>query len=64
VVERLASHKVPLFEDNVYGELYFGSKRPLPAKAFDKKDLVMHCSSFSKFIVPGQQIGWAVPGRF
>ena len=51
-------------EDDVYGELYFGSKRPLPAKAFDKKGLVMHCSSFSKCLAPGYRVGWAVPGRF
>lgn len=64
VVELLASHGVPLIEDDVYGELYFGSKRPLPAKAFDKSGLVMHCSSFSKCLAPGYRVGWAVPGRF
>lgn len=64
VVDLLASHDVPLIEDDVYGELYFGSKRPFPAKAFDKKNLVMHCSSFSKCLAPGYRVGWAVPGRF
>jgi DNA-binding transcriptional MocR family regulator len=64
LVELLASHDVPLIEDDVYGELYFGSKRPVPAKAFDKKGLVMHCSSFSKCLVPSYRIGWATPGRF
>lgn len=60
----LASHAVPLIEDDVYGELYFGSRRPLPAKAFDKTGLVMHCSSFSKCLAPGYRVGWAIPGRF
>ncbi|MET0964558.1 MAG: PLP-dependent aminotransferase family protein [Noviherbaspirillum sp.] len=64
VVELLASHDVPLIEDDVYGELYFGSKRPLPAKAFDASGLVMHCSSFSKCLAPGYRVGWAAPGRF
>lgn len=64
VVELLAAHDVPLIEDDVYGELYFGSKRPLPAKAWDKKGLVMHCSSFSKSLAPGYRVGWAVPGRY
>ena len=64
VVELLAAHDVPLIEDDVYGELYFGSKRPLPAKAYDKTGLVMHCSSFSKSLAPGYRVGWAVPGRF
>lgn len=64
VVALLAAHGVPLIEDDVYGELYFGSKRPLPAKAYDKQGLVMHCSSFSKSLAPGYRVGWAVPGRF
>jgi DNA-binding transcriptional MocR family regulator len=64
LVELLTRHDVPLIEDDVYGELYFGSKRPVPAKAFDTKGLVMHCSSFSKCLAPGYRIGWAVPGRY
>ncbi len=64
LVDLLARHELPLIEDDVYGELYFGSRRPLPAKAFDKSGLVMHCSSFSKCLAPGYRVGWAVPGRF
>lgn len=64
LVELLAASDVPLIEDDVYGELYFGSRRPAPAKAFDGKGLVMHCSSFSKCLAPGYRIGWAAPGRF
>ena len=44
----VADHGVALIEDDVYGELYFGDKRPRPAKAFDREGIVMHCSSFSK----------------
>ena len=64
LVELLARHDIPLIEDDVYGELYFGDKRPTPAKAFDTKGLVMHCSSFSKCLAPGYRVGWAVPGRY
>lgn len=64
LVELLTSHDVPLIEDDVYGELYFGSKRPVSAKAFDTKGLVMHCSSFSKCLAPGYRVGWAAPGRY
>ena len=41
LVALLASHDIPLIEDDVYGELYFGNRAPLPAKAFDRKGLVM-----------------------
>jgi len=64
LVALLARYEVPLIEDDVYGELYFGQRCPLPAKAFDTKGLVMHCSSFSKTLAPGYRIGWVAPGRF
>lgn len=64
LVELLALHQIPLIEDDVYGELYYGSRPPLPAKAYDKQGLVMHCSSFSKCLAPGYRIGWVAPGRF
>jgi DNA-binding transcriptional MocR family regulator len=37
MVALLARHEVPLIEDDVYGELYFGLRRLPPAKVFDKK---------------------------
>ncbi len=64
LVALLTRFDVPLIEDDVYGELYFGSKRPVSAKAFDSKGLVMHCSSFSKCLAPGYRIGWAAAGRY
>jgi len=64
LVELLARFDVPLIEDDVYGELYFASKRPAHAKLFDSKGLVMHCSSFSKCLAPGYRIGWVAAGQF
>lgn len=64
LVELLARHRVPLIEDDVYAELYFGTERPRPAKAFDRAGLVMHCSSFSKCLAPGYRLGWVAPGQF
>lgn len=64
MVALLTRYNVPLIEDDVYGELYFGDKRPKPAKAYDTAGLVMHCSSFSKCLAPGYRVGWASPGRY
>lgn len=64
LVELLARHEVPLIEDDVYGELHYGSDYPLPALAFDREGLVMHCSSFSKTLAPGYRIGWVAAGRY
>ncbi|WP_067651632.1 PLP-dependent aminotransferase family protein [Dokdonella koreensis] len=64
LVALVTRHQVPLIEDDVYGELYFGARRPVPAKAYDSEGWVMHCASFSKCLAPGYRIGWTVPGRF
>ncbi len=60
----LAGHDIPLIEDDVYGDLGFSYDRPRVAKRFDKKGLVILCSSFSKTLAPGYRVGWVVPGRF
>lgn len=64
LVRLLARHGVPLIEDDVYNELYLGSAKPKPAKAYDRAGLVMHCSSFSKCLAPGYRVGWVAAGRF
>lgn len=64
LVELLASHDIPLIEDDIYGDISFSAQRPKAAKAFDKNGNVLLCSSFSKTIAPGYRIGWTAPGRF
>jgi DNA-binding transcriptional MocR family regulator len=64
LVELLARHEIPLIEDDIYGDLTFGSERPTAAKSFDHSDTVIYCSSFSKTIAPGYRIGWAIAGRY
>jgi DNA-binding transcriptional MocR family regulator len=55
---------VPLIEDDIYGDLYFGPSRPRAAKSFDRTGNVLYCSSFSKTLAAGFRVGWAAPGRF
>jgi DNA-binding transcriptional MocR family regulator len=64
LVRLLARHDIPLIEDDVYGDLYYGASRPVSAKAYDEKGLVLSCSSFSKTLAPGYRVGWIVPGKF
>ncbi|AXK72135.1 PLP-dependent aminotransferase family protein [Lysobacter sp. TY2-98] len=64
LVELITRHQVPLIEDDVYNELYFGSRRPALTKSFDTEGWVLHCSSFSKTLAPGYRVGWVAPGRF
>jgi len=64
LVKMLDKRGVPLIEDDVYGDLYYGDARPLPAKAFDRTGNVMLCSSFTKTVAPGFRLGWVSPGRW
>jgi DNA-binding transcriptional MocR family regulator len=64
LVQMLARRDIPLIENDVCGELYFGNDRPMVCKAFDEKGLVTLISSFSKDISPGLRVGWVAPGRF
>ncbi|WP_462380014.1 GntR family transcriptional regulator MpaR [Pseudomonas sp. Marseille-QA0892] len=62
--ELITRHQVPLIENDVYAELYFGATPPRPVKHFDREGWVMHCSSFSKALAPGYRVGWVAAGRF
>jgi DNA-binding transcriptional MocR family regulator len=64
LVELLAKKDIPLIEDDIYGELFFGKERPKTCKSFDRKGLVLQCASISKSLAPGFRIGWTIPGKF
>jgi DNA-binding transcriptional MocR family regulator len=64
VVNILARRAIPLVEDDVAGDLFFGDRRPSAAKRFDKKGLVLYCCSLSKTLAAGYRIGWIAPGQF
>ncbi|KPH14306.1 PLP-dependent aminotransferase family protein [Chryseobacterium sp. ERMR1:04] len=64
VVKLLSENNIPLIEDDVYGDLYFGANRPKCCKSFDKEGNVLYCSSVSKTLAPGYRVGWIVPGKY
>jgi len=64
LVTLLTKHKVPLIEDDIYGELAYSGVRPKTAKAFDTEGIVLICSSFSKILAPGFRVGWIEGGRY
>lgn len=59
-----AARGVAVIEDDIYGDLHFGSQRPWPLKVFDKTGNVMLCSSFSKSLSPSLRIGFVAAGRY
>ncbi len=64
LVKLLAHHGVPLIEDDLYGDVYFGKTRPRSCKSYDEEGNVLWCSSVSKTLAPGYRVGWVAPGRF
>ena len=64
LVAMLAEWKIPLIEDDVYGDLTYADSRPKLAKAYDKTGDVILVSSFSKTLAPGYRVGWVAAGRF
>ncbi len=64
VVDIITKFEVPLIEDDIYGEMFYGEHRPQTCKTFDDEGWVIHCSSFSKTLAPGFRIGWCIPGKF
>jgi DNA-binding transcriptional MocR family regulator len=64
LVRLLSAREIPLIEDSVYADLYFGAQRPRSAKSFDRDGLVLDCGSFSKSLAPGYRLGWVAAGRF
>ncbi|HIC7211644.1 aminotransferase-like domain-containing protein [Burkholderia stabilis] len=59
----LAGYRVPLIEDDVYGDIHFGGERPRPFIALDGGADTIYCSSFSKSLAPGYRIGWIAAGK-
>jgi DNA-binding transcriptional MocR family regulator len=64
MVQLLSQHGIPLIEDDLYGDVYFGANRPRPCKAFDEEGMVLWCGSVSKTLAPGYRVGWMAPGKY
>lgn len=64
IVRLIQRYNIPLIEDDLYGDVYFGTGRPKSCKSFDDSGLVLWCGSFSKTLAPGYRIGWVAPGKY
>ena len=53
-------NRLPVIEDNAYGELYFEEIDEKPLKSMDKNGVVLYLGSISKTLAPGIRIGWII----
>ena len=63
VVQLMEKHHVPLIEDDLYADLYYGKHRPTSCKTYDESGIVLWCGSFSKTLVSGYRVGWVEAGK-
>ncbi|MBN7772741.1 PLP-dependent aminotransferase family protein [Clostridium aminobutyricum] len=53
-------NRLPMIEDNAYGELWFDQEPPAPIKAMDKNGMILYLGTISKTFAPGLRIGWLI----
>lgn len=53
-------HRIPIVEDDVYGELWIDEPPPPPIKSLDQDGNTLYIGSVSKTLSPGLRIGWIV----
>ena len=55
-----AGNRLPIIEDNAYGELWFDEKPPKALKTMDRHGMILYLGTISKTLAPGLRIGWLV----
>jgi len=60
LLEIAEKYEIPVLEDDPYVELRFVGEDIPSIKSFDRRDLVLYMSSFSKIFAPGFRLGWIV----
>ncbi|HEY8400319.1 MAG TPA: PLP-dependent aminotransferase family protein [Cytophagaceae bacterium] len=63
-VRLIEKYNIPLIENDLNGDVYFGQQRPKSCKTYDQSGLVLWCGSVSKTLAPGYRVGWVAPGKF
>jgi DNA-binding transcriptional MocR family regulator len=63
LLELARRHRVPIVEDDSYGELYYTGQPPSPLLALDQDGYVIYLSTFSKILFPGLRLGWVAAPR-
>lgn len=58
IAELASQYKIPVIEDNPYGELIYEGEVHPAIKSFDKEGWVIFLGTFSKTFTPGLRLGW------
>ncbi len=63
LVQLATRYHVPIVEDDPYGDLRYRGEAIPPLKAYDRDEVVIYLSTFSKILSPGIRLGWAALPR-
>jgi len=63
LLELALKYRVPIVEDDIYGELRYDGPSLPSLKALDEYGLVIYINSFSKVGFPGLRVGWIAAPR-
>jgi 2-aminoadipate transaminase len=58
LVQLAQQHRIPILEDDPYGELRFRGTTPPAIAGLDEEGWVLQCGTFSKTLAPGLRLGW------
>ena len=63
-VELAEKYNFTIIEDDLYSDCSHNYTAERPLKSFDRRGIVIYCSSFSKTLSPGLRIGWMIGGLY
>lgn len=52
--------RIPIIEDDAYGELWIDEEPPKSLKSMDENGLIIYLGTISKTLAPGLRVGWLV----
>ncbi|ARV44768.1 GntR family transcriptional regulator [Bacillus subtilis] len=60
IISLSKKERLPIIEDDAYGDIWFEEKPPQSLKAMDHEGNILYLGTFSKTVSPGLRIGWLV----
>lgn len=60
IIKFCQKERMPIIEDDAYGDIWFDGKPPRPLKAYDENGMVLYLGTVSKSISPGLRVGWII----
>ncbi len=64
LAELASRFDIAVIEDDIYRQLCFAPRQPLPVKAYDTTGKILLCSSYAKLLGPSMRAGYVAAGKY